>query len=92
MLSGLFVQRANPHPVPLGDRRRWTASTLTKTRETIVGAAISGFRRDLDRLAGRLSNGAHVLLYDGHGIEVEAVLEFDQASRRWMALPLWNTI
>ncbi len=53
---------------------------------------IAGSRRDIERLAGKLSNGVHVLLYDGQEIEVEAVLEFDQALNRWMALPLWNTI
>ncbi len=32
------------------------------------------------------------MLHDGQEIEVEAVLEFDEASNRWMALPLWDTI
>ncbi len=32
------------------------------------------------------------MLYDGQEIEVEAVLEFDAAADRWMALPLWETI
>jgi hypothetical protein len=53
---------------------------------------IQGSRRDLDILAGKLRNGLHVTLYDGQEIEVEAVLEFDQASNRWMASPLWNTL
>ncbi len=53
---------------------------------------IPGSRRDLERLTGKLGNGVHVILYDDQEIEVEAVLEFDQASNRWMALPLWNTI
>ena len=53
---------------------------------------ISGSRRDLERLGSKLSNGLHVMLYDGQEIEVEAVLEFDQVSNRWMALPLWNTV
>jgi hypothetical protein len=53
---------------------------------------IPGARGDLDRLAGKLGDGVHVLLYDGQEIEVEAVLEFDQPSNRWMASPLWNTI
>jgi hypothetical protein len=53
---------------------------------------IPGSRRDLEQLAGKLGNGVHVMLYDGQEIEVEAVLEFDQASNRWMALPLWDTI
>ena len=53
---------------------------------------ITGARRDLERLSGRLEDDTHVLLYDGEDIEVEAVLEFDQASNRWMALPLWNTV
>jgi len=53
---------------------------------------IAGSRRDLERLTGKLGNGVHVVLYDGQEIEVEAILEFDQASNRWMALPLWNTI
>lgn len=53
---------------------------------------IPGSRRDLEQLAGKLGNGVHILLYDGQEIEVEAVLEFDQASNRWMALPLWNTL
>jgi hypothetical protein len=53
---------------------------------------IPGARRDLDRLAGKLGDGVHVLLYDGQQIEVEAVLEFDPTSNRWMASPLWNTI
>ena len=53
---------------------------------------IPGSRRDLAPLAGELSDGVHVMLYDGQEIEVEAVLEFDAASDRWMALPLWDTI
>ncbi len=53
---------------------------------------IPGSRRDLAPLAGELGNGLHVMLYDGQEIEVEAVLEFDEASDRWMALPLWDTI
>jgi hypothetical protein len=53
---------------------------------------IPGSRRDLETLAGELRNGAHVLLYDGQEIAVEAILEFDQASDRWMAMPLWTTI
>ncbi len=53
---------------------------------------IPGSRRDLEALAGELRSGVHVMLYDGQEIEVEAVLEFDQASDRWMALPLWGTI
>jgi hypothetical protein len=53
---------------------------------------IPGSRRDLAPVAGELSNGVHVMLYDGQEIEVEAVLEFDAASDRWMALPLWDTI
>ena len=53
---------------------------------------IPGSRRDLAPLAGELSNGVHVMLYDGKDIEVEAGLEFDAASGRWMALPLWDTI
>jgi hypothetical protein len=43
-------------------------------------------------MAGKLSNGVHVKLYDGQEIEVEAVLEFDQEANRWMASPLWNTM
>ena len=53
---------------------------------------IPGPRRDIERLAGKLSNGVHVLLYDGQELEVEAVLEFDRGSNRWMASPLWNTV
>ena len=53
---------------------------------------IPGSRRDVEQLAGKLSNGVHVMLYDGQNIEVEAVVEFDQASHRWMASPLWGTM
>lgn len=53
---------------------------------------IPGSRRDLEPLAAELSNGVHVMLYDGQEIEVEAVLEFDEAADRRMALPLWDTI
>ncbi len=52
---------------------------------------IPGSRRDLVQLAGKLSNGDHVMLYDRQEFEVEAVLEFDPASNRWMAVPLWDT-
>ena len=53
---------------------------------------IPGSRRDLASLAGELTDGVHVMLYDRQEIEVEAVLEFDEASERWMAQPLWDTI
>ena len=53
---------------------------------------IPGARHDLEQLTDELCNGVHVLLYDGQDMEVEAVIEFDQASNRWMALPLWNTM
>jgi hypothetical protein len=43
-------------------------------------------------MPGKLSDGAHVMLYDGQEIEVEAIIEFDPASSRWMAAPLWNTV
>ena len=53
---------------------------------------IPGSRRDPASLAGELTKGVHVMLYDGQDIEVEAILEFDEASDRWMALALWDTI
>lgn len=53
---------------------------------------IAGARRDIKRLTGKLGDGLHVLLYDGGNIEVEAVIEYDQAANRWMASPLWDTI
>jgi hypothetical protein len=53
---------------------------------------IPGSSRDLEHLADKLGNGLHVTLYDGQEIEVEGVLEFDEASNRWLALPLWDTM
>jgi hypothetical protein len=53
---------------------------------------IPGSRQDLERLSAKLGEGVRVMLYDGQEIEIEAVLEFDRSSNRWMALPLWDTI
>ena len=53
---------------------------------------IPGSLRDIEPVAGKLANGLHVILYDGQEIEVEAILEYDGNTKRWMALPLWETI
>jgi hypothetical protein len=41
---------------------------------------------------GQTRGGRSCHAVDGQEIEVEAVLEFDRSSNRWMALPLWDTI
>ncbi len=53
---------------------------------------IPGALRDIEPIASQLSDGMHVILYDSEELEVEAVLEFDQEYRCWMADPLWDTL
>jgi len=53
---------------------------------------IPGALRDIEPIASELTEGMHVILYDNEELEVEAVLEFDQKHRRWMASPRWNTL
>jgi hypothetical protein len=54
--------------------------------------AIPGALKDIEPIASELTDGMHVILYDGEGLEIEAVLEFDHNYRQWMARPLWNTL
>ena len=53
---------------------------------------IPGSSRDIKRLAGKLTEGLRVALYDDEELEVEAVLEFDTKYNIWMARPLWDTL
>jgi hypothetical protein len=53
---------------------------------------IPGSLLDIEPLAGKLSNGLHVILYDNEELEVEAVLEFEPKYNIWMARPLWDTL
>jgi hypothetical protein len=34
----------------------------------------------------------HVTLHDDQQLEVEAILDFDHASGRWMGVPMWDTM
>jgi hypothetical protein len=49
-------------------------------------------QRDLKPLADTLHDSVRVRLYDGQDSEIEAVLAFDHAANRWMALPIWSTV
>lgn len=62
-----------------GDERGW------------YDLGIPGSLRDIKPVAKKLANGLRVILYDGQEIEVEAVLEYNDDTKRWMALPLWET-
>ena len=53
---------------------------------------IPGALRDIEPVAAEMAEGMHVILYDNEELEVEAVLELDRASERWMARPLWDTL
>lgn len=53
---------------------------------------ISGSLADIEPILADLKDGMRVVLYDGDGLEVEAVLEFDKRYARWMALPIWDTL
>ncbi len=51
-----------------------------------------GIPGSLADIAGELSDGLHVILYDEQELEVEAVLEFEPRYNRWMARALWETL
>ena len=51
---------------------------------------IPGSLRDLAPPVGKLVSGMRVTLHDDDELELEAILEFDHNSGRWMALPVWG--
>ena len=53
---------------------------------------IPGSLKDIEPLAGKLSDGLHVILYEDGSLEVEAILEFEPKYNIWMARPLWETL
>ena len=53
---------------------------------------IPGSLQDIGPLAGKLTDGLHVILYEDGTFEVEAVLEFEPKYNVWMARPLWDTL
>lgn len=53
---------------------------------------IPGSLQDIEPLAGRLTDGMHVILYEDGSLEVEAVLEWEPKHNIWMARPLWETL
>jgi hypothetical protein len=53
---------------------------------------IPGSLRDIEPLAGNLTDGLHVILYEDGSLEIEAVLEFEPKYNIWMARPLWDTL
>lgn len=53
---------------------------------------IPGSLRDIAPVAGKLTSGMHVTLHDNQQMEVEAILEFDHDSGRWMGVPMWETM
>jgi hypothetical protein len=53
---------------------------------------IQGSVKDLEPVRSELRDRLRVQLYDADGMEIEALLEFDAKSQRWMAWPLWDTL
>ena len=48
--------------------------------------------QDIAPIADKLTAGMHVILYEPEDYEVEAVLDFDDKHKVWVALAIWSTI
>jgi hypothetical protein len=53
--------------------------------------SIPGSLQDIDAIRPLLKIGMHVILYQRE-LDVEAVLDFDNANNRWVASPIWSTL
>jgi hypothetical protein len=53
---------------------------------------IPGSLKDIEPIQAQLRVGLHVILYQPGELEVEAVLDYSQEHRRWMASPIWSTL
>ena len=49
---------------------------------------LPGSLQDIGPIAAQLTNGMRVILYDTEELEIEAVLEYDENYKRWMAVAL----
>ncbi len=51
-----------------------------------------GSLEDIKRHAHNLKNGMRVVLYQTDELEMEGVIQFDEASERWIGIPDLRTI
>jgi hypothetical protein len=51
-----------------------------------------GAQDDIQPIASKLSEGMHVIIYMTDELEMEAILEFDQAHNCWIGRPIEGTL